>query len=199
LDDPGSRCPPCTSSHTTRSAQRHRPDGAMTRPDDLPPDDVFHAARLPFDPGSPKYGVLRGGALEPGAAHTPRNSQAKAAAYSAANSPALGAQQDLSLSGGASSLDCRVSSWASPRFDRLHLSLYDEGRPSGSPSLETAYASNQLAHMPPGEVGRRVVRALRGAHWPAGVRNGDGRFGEERSGVCMPLHGVCRRYCRIRE
>src|SRR4051812_12449048 len=28
------------------------------------PDDVFHATRLPFDPGSP-FGVLRGGALEP--------------------------------------------------------------------------------------------------------------------------------------
>src|SRR3954451_15670100 len=110
LDDPGSRCPPCTPSHMARSAQRHRADRAMARPDDLRPDDVFHATRLPFDPGSPKCGVLRGGALEPGAAHTPGNSQAKAAAYSAANSPALGARQDLSLSGGASSLDCRISS-----------------------------------------------------------------------------------------
>src|SRR4051812_47975884 len=94
----------------TGSAQRHRTDGAMARPDDLPPDDVVHATRLPFDPGSPNYGVLRGGALEPGAANVPRNWQAKAAAYSAANSPALGAQQGLSLSGGASSLDCRGSS-----------------------------------------------------------------------------------------
>jgi hypothetical protein len=83
--------------------------GAMTRPG-TPPDDVVQATRLPFDPGSPKFGVLRGGALEPGAANVSRNSQAKAAAYPAANSPAPEAQQGLSLSGGASIVRCRISS-----------------------------------------------------------------------------------------
>ena len=29
------------------------------------PNDVVYATRLPFDPGSPRCGVLRGGALEP--------------------------------------------------------------------------------------------------------------------------------------
>lgn len=61
------------------------------------PNDVVQATRLPFDPGSPRYDVLRGGALEPDARAVSVNVQAKAAAYSAANSAAPKAQEDLSL------------------------------------------------------------------------------------------------------
>jgi hypothetical protein len=72
-------------------------------------------------------------------------------------------------------------------------------RPSRIALARNGYASNRLAHMPPGEGRRLVPRALRGAHRPAGDRGGDGRFGGEGMGVGMPVHDVCRRYCRIRD
>jgi hypothetical protein len=72
------------------------------------PNDVFHASRLPFDPGSPSAGcaagaadVLRGGVLEPEPRSSAGKSQAKADAAFQRSFPAPSAE-GLSLSGGAS-------------------------------------------------------------------------------------------------
>jgi hypothetical protein len=98
------------------------------------PNDVFQAARLPFDPGSPENGVLRGGALEPEPRALRRNWQANAHAYSQRNFTGR-STEGLSLSGGASirnycffKLSITFSSTSfSPPTRRC--------RPAGSPSL----------------------------------------------------------------
>lgn len=81
---------------------------AMSRSATLRPNVVFHATRLPFDPGSPSArarlaagGVLRGGALEPEPRHDPDNSQAKADTL-LQRDLCRRAREGLSLSGGAS-------------------------------------------------------------------------------------------------
>jgi hypothetical protein len=154
------------------------------------PNDVFYATHLPFDPGSPLHGVLRGGALEPGALAVSGNSQAKAAAYSAANSHARMAQRNLSLSGGASSLSCRVSRRASP-FGSLRLPpTTTKATLSGRPRYG-ADASKTLACMPPSE-GFPVVRPALDAIRPEVGRtcDGEGRFGEKHLNVGSQCH-VC--------
>ena len=107
----------------------------------LSPNDVFHASRLPFVPGSSIAGcahraiaVLRGGALEPRASCRTGNSQAKANAYHRAYFQRTCAE-GLSLSGGASSRS-RFSQaehhlWVPTLTDRLEQ---QKGDLSGSPS-----------------------------------------------------------------
>jgi len=66
---------PSRPPSSPREARARRSGGHPTARMARPPyaaDDVFHATRLPFDPGSPSGGcasapedVLRGGALEP--------------------------------------------------------------------------------------------------------------------------------------
>jgi hypothetical protein len=63
-----------------RPALRPAARGASARRSGAIPSSVFHATRLPFDPGSPPIWVdvvLRGGALEPEPPVAYRNSQAK--------------------------------------------------------------------------------------------------------------------------
>ena len=167
LDDPGSQGtrsrPPSTSPGEVDAAARSHPCVGQelwhVRPK---PNDVVQATRQPFDPGSPKYGVLRGGALEPGARAFPDNVQAKADAYSAANSAAPKAQKDLSLSGGASSsvLAFQLSITFRNRTSGLG---HKKGDPVGSPSLVAVMRLNRVsAQTPQRGPGDRTALPLRG-------------------------------------
>jgi hypothetical protein len=77
------------------------------------------------------------GLWSPALLQSPKNSQAKAAVYSAANRRARKAQQDLSLSDGASSSVGLLQAGHHPSYGRFRL-LYDEGDPLGSPSRRAA-------------------------------------------------------------
>ena len=90
--------------------RRSRIDLAMSRRANRR-NDVVHATRLRFGPGSSRprsrdrtLEVLRGGVLEPGARRAPEFMQAKATAIVAASFAALKRREDLSLLGGASCL-----------------------------------------------------------------------------------------------
>ena len=61
LDDPG----PLRASVQLRRPKLDANAKAVLWHVQLAPHDVFHATRLPFDPGSSRIDVLRGGALEP--------------------------------------------------------------------------------------------------------------------------------------
>ena len=81
---------------------------------DCVPNHVVYATRLPFDPGSPRRGVLRGGALEPGALALSGKLPGKSRNLFNSELPcADSAEEPFSL---RRSLECsfRVSSWASP-------------------------------------------------------------------------------------
>ena len=70
------------------------------------PNDVVYATRLPFDPGSPRdCGVLRGGALEPGALASFRKMRRQKQKLIQQLNYLRRSAEGLSLSGGASIVD----------------------------------------------------------------------------------------------
>jgi hypothetical protein len=78
-------CPPSTPSVGVDAAARmHRSSSAMTRTA-LTPNDLVHATRLPFDPGSPRTASYVEERWSPALVRLSRNRQAKADAYSALN------------------------------------------------------------------------------------------------------------------
>jgi hypothetical protein len=99
-------------------------------------NDVVHATRLPFDPGSSSgtVDVLRGGALEPDPRTPAGNWQAKAHANCLRLFPARSAEIFLSQAGPqldleSFTLSITLGSDVGP--DRLQ---YEKGDPVGSPS-----------------------------------------------------------------
>jgi hypothetical protein len=150
-------------------------------------NDVVQATRLTFDPGSPHCGVLRGGPLEPGALALSDNSQAKAAAYSAAYFPARAAQRNLSLLGGASQLV--VAFQAGHHLSQVVEQVLKRRRRSSRIALATVLCGQKpLARIPPGE-GRRITGAPLGDGLrPVRGRHGIRRFGKEPMAECRDLH-----------
>ncbi len=164
-----------------RSERRVLPDWTIP---DCVPNHVVYATRLPFDPGSPRRDVLRGGALEPGALALSGNCQAKAAAYSAANCRARIAQRNLSLSGGASNSVFASQAGHHPSVRGWFLLLIRRRRPSRVALASSSYAAKQLARIPPGEGFAVLRRALVTTRLlPAGSHDGGRRVGKERVGV----------------
>ena len=128
---------------------------------DCVPNHVFYATRLPFDPGSPRLGVLRGGALEPGALALSVNCQAKAAAYSAANCRARIAQRNLSLSGGASNSVFASQAGHHPSVRGCFAPDTTKATLSGRPRFELVCSQTASSHT--------SRRGLRGS--PTGARH----------------------------
>jgi hypothetical protein len=138
-------------------------------------------------------GVLRGGALEPGALAVSGKCAGKSRTEFSTELPGTkSAEGPFSLRRG---LDCDqgFSSWASS-FGLGWLTVgtrckNDEGDPLGSPSLELV-CGKTLARIPPGEGLGVIGPALAaGRRVGAGERRGGGRFGRERLGIDRHQHG----------
>ena len=116
----------------------------------LAPNDVFYAARLLFDPGSPHAASYVEEHWSPALLRFPANRQAKAELNSALNYLARKARRNLSLSGGAS-IAIRASQAGHHPLGLVWLTVEeryknDEGDPLGSPSLELVCGKNASSH-----------------------------------------------------
>jgi hypothetical protein len=112
----------------------------------LAPNDVFYAARLLFDPGSPYAASYVEEHWSPALLRFPTNAQAKAELNSALNYLARKAQRNLSLSGGASIVIRASQAGHHPLVLVGFRCKNDEGDPLGSPSLKLVCGQNASSH-----------------------------------------------------
>ena len=163
--------------------------------------DVFHATRLPFDPGSPAGGCARSQRQSsyveelwsPMLSTSPKNSQAKAHA-NAVRAFQAGAQRVFLSQAGPRFSSGSSSSWASP-----FLSLADLAPATTKATLpdrlrESRYVASSLAHRPPHE-GDHVAEAkrVRDGLDPARLtRDGPGCFARGDMGGGRISHGWLR-------